>query len=254
MSINIKHLVVGMAALTVGVACGAAGNSEEGTPGSTEQATTLIPDVRVPVGGDARGYTGDGAGAYGPNGDWSYGQWKGECALNELLQGVSRDTATGQLHGMLCVGPTPGNTTPVNQNNSQQFSGDQYGTLDVTQHDDQRDNICYTLYGIKDWQPGFVKAECGRNETVSGISQTPDGHGVIGKARCVGVGGAYPSVCNWIDFGSTNMGSTTYGKWDTYSTARMNTCPDGRWVKGFSKNHDGTIKTILCCQYSSLIY
>jgi hypothetical protein len=240
-------MVIGVAALTAGVACGATGN-EEGTLGSTEQAV-LTANVRVPVGGDARGYYGDGGGKLGPQGDWSYSQWKGECALNELLQGVSRNINTGEMHAMLCVGPTSVNTTPVNQNNSQQTSTDQYGTLDVTQHDDRRDT---TLY--RDWNTGFVKAECGRYEAMSGISQETNGHGVIDKARCVGVG-AYATVCNWMDFGPQNiMQSMTYGYWDTYSAARMNTCTDGRLVKGFSKKSDGTLKAILCCQYSGIIY
>lgn len=227
MTNHIKHLTIALA-FCVAPACGATGTESEGNAGTVEQKLSNYYTY-TPVNGDSRGYTGDG--------DWSYGYWKGECALNQLLTGISRNYASqsnpGRMHRLLCTGPTNGNMNPTN-------------TLSIGSSDTRADT------STGDWDSGYVKVECAYNETMSGLSQ--DSNGVLKNARCDSTG-FYASSCHTVQFltnGGDNRSSNGGNDWD--STYQKNQCGSSEYVKGVSKFSNGLIKSILCCSYSTIIY
>jgi len=221
-----KHLTIAMAFCLV-PACGATGTQSDGPAGTVEQKLSNYYTY-TPVDGDSRGYTSDG--------DWSPGFWKGECALNQLLTGISRSFSSqpspGRMHRMLCTGPLNGNMNPTN-------------TLTIGSSDTRADT------STGDWDSGYVKVECAYNETMSGISQGSTG--VLMNARCDSTG-FYASSCHTVQFpsGGDNRYSSNGGDWDV--TYQKNQCGNTEYVKGISKYSNGLIKSMLCCSYSTIIY
>lgn len=212
-------------------ACAGVEDDTEEQVGAASQALATV--TYSPVGSDA-GYNENNWAL----GDWAPGEWKGECAPGQGLQGLSRNPTTKQLHGLLCVGTANGGSysSPT--------------TLDVTQHDDQRTP---TMYGSYDWDPGYIKAECNNSQMMVGISHDPNGGVAVGHARCVSAGAGYASSCSRIYFGARDVNqSKTITNWD--SGQRMNTCADGYVVKGFSKESNGAPRSVLCCRYSTIIF
>jgi hypothetical protein len=214
------------AALCFVPACAADSATEtDGSVASAEQKLTY--STFTPVDGDSRGYTGDG--------DWSYGYWKGECALNQILVGVSRSYSSqpspGRVHSLLCE------TVNGNMNPTQ--------TLAVGSTDNRAENWT-------DWDPGYVKTECANAEEMSAISQ--DSGGVLKAIRCVSTA-SFRNACHTVQFKSTGGDNRTWsdgGDWDP--TYQKNQCGDAEFVKGVSTYNTGKIKSILCCTYSGIIY
>jgi hypothetical protein len=204
-------------------ACADSGMSEDGESlASAEQK--LSYSTYTPVNGDSRGYTADS--------DWSSGFWKGECALNQILSGVSRSysnqTSPQRMHKLLCL-TVNGNMNPT-------------VTLNIGGSDYRRDS------STGDWDSGYVKAECDWNEAMSGISQ--DANGVLKNGRCVSTM-FQRNTCHTVQFLSgDNRYSSDGGDWD--STYQKNQCGSGENVKGVSVSSNGKIKSILCCTYSQI--
>ncbi len=97
--------------------------------------------------GDDRGTTSTG--------DWDYGNYKGECAANEYVAGVSQDTNTNAIHSILCCAGAPAHTS--------------CSTVTVTPEDREAGHLA------TDWDYGFWKGECGAGRYVAGISTPTNG-------------------------------------------------------------------------------
>lgn len=182
---------------------------------------TVRPRVgtrRVMYGNDDRGYTGDG--------DWAPGYWKGECAATDVLVGASRSTTQGAIHDVLCKKFL---YTPNAAAGS---------TLVFTTRDSRRDT------STGDWDPGYVKGECGYFEAVTGLAQTPDN---VTRARCAAAAYyGYESCRRRIFWRGDNRESGSGGDWD-YGFYKGQ-CGDGlAYVKGVSKDSSGKIRSLLCC-------
>jgi hypothetical protein len=175
--------------------------------------------VVVPMyGGDNRGYTGDG--------DWALGYWKGECAATDVLVGVSRSTSPGWIHDLFC---RKSYYTPFVSSGT---------TIDFRTRDARRD----TTTG--DWDPGYIKGECGYFEGVTGLAQDPN---QVVRARCTVVAYSGYYSCHRRDFWqSDGRDSNSGGDWDPgYYKGQ---CGDGLgYVKGISKDSSGKIRSLLCC-------
>jgi hypothetical protein len=195
---------------------------------SSSRATALY----TPVDGDSRGYTSDG--------DWAYGYWKAECAIDEYPHGVSRyfdssGTNPGFVHGLWCCGTNP-----------------YYGwTPKDTQIDLTNGDSRFSPTFGDDWDPGYRKAECDNYSFLTGIAQNSSGQALYG--RCAG-GSSIGNVrsCHRLDFTTQDNRSSQYGgDWD--SGYGKNQCADDETLKGFSVYSSGKIKSIYCCSHYVMI-
>jgi hypothetical protein len=90
---------------------------------------------------DARGTTATG--------DWDYGFYKGECGTNEYVAGVAQ-SGDGKIDGILCC---PG---VIAHEWCSTVHIDPYSTSEAS--------------SAGDWDPGYLKANCGDGRYVAGIS------------------------------------------------------------------------------------
>ena len=168
--------------------------------------------------GDARGYTGDG--------DWSSGNWKGECATNQAVTGISVENSTDRPRKLQCE-------------DGRASWGSTTATVSPYGGDSRRDT------STGDWASGYYKGECGLSEVVVGVS---DMNGAVHDLRCAPKGGTVSSVsCNTRNVGSgDDRGRTSTGDWDFgYYKSE---CADGQYVKGVSLYTDSKKpRSILCC-------
>ncbi|HKQ68496.1 MAG TPA: M23 family metallopeptidase [Polyangiaceae bacterium] len=84
-------------------------------------------------------------------GDWDVGFYKGECAANEAVTGVSQ-TTSGRLASVRCT-PMTSDTVLTTCTAREYDTGDNRG-----------------LVGSGDWAPFYFKGECGVGEVVKGVS------------------------------------------------------------------------------------
>jgi hypothetical protein len=86
--------------------------------------------------------------------DWDPGTYKGECAPNEVMVGLSQSVSGGALLHARCAaaGSTAFNCQPL------VFPGN--------------DNNQESLGDPTDWAPGYFKTECARGRAVAGVSRT----------------------------------------------------------------------------------
>lgn len=193
--------------------------------------------TRTYNGGDSRGYTGDG--------DWDTGQWKGECAVNDRVVGISGTSNSPTTNGafgqtLLCASGTV------------KVDGTSFSTRSLVNGSDDRADT-----GTSNWDVGLIKAECGTHETVGGVSQSSLGTtGLVHHILC------RPITCNNTNFTINeascntvmyslpdNRLSTADGDW---SPGYMkNQCGPSQLLKGVSVNTNGTIHALLCCGYTT---
>ncbi len=210
-----RHLAA-LALITSAVSAACSGDRAESDAVEIHQALTA--NYFTFFSGDARGYTGDG--------DWSFGNWKGECATNQAATGLSVQASDTRPHTLQCEqgragwGSTAATVTP-------------YGA------DSRRDA------STGDWSFGYFKGECGLSEVVVGISHAS---GVVHDLRCASNGVSTSSVgCNTRGVGtSDDRGRTSSGDWDFgYYKSE---CADGQYVKGISIDPSSKkAHALLCC-------
>src|SRR5262249_20365006 len=107
---RIRSLVIGLVVSGVATSCAADRVPESESIGSINQGLTAGYFMFYP--GGARGYTGDG--------DWSYGNSKGECAANQAMTGISVENSTDRPRKLQCEdgraswGSTTATVSPYN--------------------------------------------------------------------------------------------------------------------------------------------
>jgi hypothetical protein len=170
--------------------------------------------------------------------DWSAGNYKAECADGDYMSGVSA-TSIGmgpELRGHNAVCTEHG------------YALDPQRTVhDLTHADDRGDT------STGDWDPGYIKGECARDEVVTGIAQVPGGSISPTAIRCSKLAQVEAVWCeealvfrNDYDVRrSTNSGDWAPG----YS---KNECRPGEILKGVSRDAaTGEIHSLLCCSAGS---
>jgi hypothetical protein len=93
--------------------------------------------------------------------DWDFGHLKADCAANEYMSGIARDSqGGGELDSILCC---PG------------------AGLNVDHRTDCDRQIFYAGnspgYAALDWDPGFDKGQCPAGEYAAGLSAVPGAPG-----------------------------------------------------------------------------
>jgi hypothetical protein len=180
------------------------------------------------------------AGLLGENPHWAPASMhKGDCEdWTQALTGVSR-TIGGTQHAVksiLCSDPWPSYQSPIADKN--------LTILDFSAGDDRRDTH------LGDWDYGFVKGECDFTSVMIGLAQTQSG--VIDRAVCARVQwAAGTTACQQLVFdGGDARASLMNADWvPGYYKGQ---CPDGSAIKGISKDGNGYVRSILCCQYQGV--
>jgi hypothetical protein len=168
-------------------------------------------------------------------------------AINTKVMGISA-TAIGmrpdlRAHSILC-----GDWTAIGFNGDRLHRGDNEQMRRIAYRDDRGD------FSTGDWDPGFIKAECKYDESVTGVSQ----NGPLSSLRMSRVlcstsrdfNAAIVSDCHTLVFShvSDNRLTTVSGDWAPgYS---KNECGERQYVKGVSSTGTGEIHAILCCGFS----
>jgi hypothetical protein len=166
-------------------------------------------------------------------GDWSPGNYKGECALGRPINGVSRAVNGVQSHAIEC-GPQTIATDPT---------GAQCLVRLALNSDNRGTNDNGT-----DWDPGAYKTECAANEYVAGISQAANGQ-VRGILCCPGT--VAHNNCDTQVFYNNDSPAFSGADWDPgYYKGQ---CPSGQYVAGISTpafssvGATGAAHAVLCC-------
>lgn len=208
----------------------------------------LIQSLRVNGGGGTEGYCVNSYGGlfWGQNfglmwspipdyGDWSPGNYKGECAPGQPLIGLSQYTSgAGQAHAVMCGSTGTSGDFPQSQScETLNFGGSNGG---VQWYSDPAP--------VGDWASGFFKGECSKNQFVAGVGQSQSG-GTDALLCCPGSVGH--NSCNAQPFSSGNMAnSSTPYDWD-YGYYKAE-CNNGQYVAGVSvAQSNGAPHSILCC-------
>ncbi len=162
------------------------------------------------------------------SGDWSHGYHKGECGPNDWLVGVSAYTSGVSAHGFRCA--------------AAKYSGTVTRTNVAFPTSDNRRT---TATG--DWDPGYVKGECGTYEYVAGISIGPHDGGKVRSILCASFSNEPPNTgCAAVAFGNVDAReSTISGDWDWGSF--KGECGIGRHMAGLSHDASGRPHAMLCC-------
>ena len=166
-------------------------------------------------------------------GDWSPGNYKGQCALGSPIIGVSRAINALESHAVECGAPTLSTGPSGGQCYMRQaYPYDNRGTTDSGQ----------------DWDPGAYKTECAANEYVAGISQAANG--VLESVLCCAATVAHASCDAQVFY---NNDSPAYGGPDWDPGYYKGQCPDGQYVAGISTpaysavGTGGAAHAVLCC-------
>jgi hypothetical protein len=160
-------------------------------------------------------------------GDWSFGNYKAECASGEPLTGLSLNPASRRTRIALCR--TSGDPRyPHDGCYVRDFStGDNRGTS-----------------ATGDWDVGYYKGECGTNEFVAGVAQSAS-HRIISVLCCPGTV-THTSCSARVFEGQDSRESSATGDWDTYNW--KGECGPDRYVGGLSRNpSSGAPHALLCC-------
>jgi endoglucanase len=156
--------------------------------------------------------------------DWDVGNYKGECADNQPLDGLSRVPGAAAAHALHCAPFTL--ASAPNGCTLRDFSaGDNRGTDD----------------GGWDWDWGYRKGECGAGEYVRGVSQT--GSGAAHEILCC-PGSVRHQSCSVQTFANGDAGFHG-ADWDWGYLKGQ--CADGQYVAGVSGEYGGGARSILCC-------
>jgi hypothetical protein len=167
------------------------------------------------------------------DGDWSFGNYKSECADGDYMSGVSA-TSIGmgpELRGHNAVCTQGGYAL-----NSART------VYDISSADNRGDG------STGDWDPGYIKAECARDEVISGISQIP-GKSISPTAiRCSKLAQVQGRGCQPLFFDSSFDVRNNFNSGDWAPGYSKNECRANQVLQGVSRRADtGEIHAILCC-------
>ncbi|MDC0713953.1 hypothetical protein POL68_36140 [Stigmatella sp. ncwal1] len=168
--------------------------------------------------------------------EWFLDHYKAECAPGERLLGLSRATTGGWARTALCYTDTVSapryehpvqGVPPTGCQSRSVLGGDNRGT---------------TASG--DWDSGYAKAECGLNEYVAGVAQSPDNN-FAGILCCPAAGTARTSCTPRVFASQDNRETTASGNWDAAGT--KGECGTASFVAGVSRDANGDPHALLCC-------
>jgi hypothetical protein len=184
-------------------------------------------------------------------GDWSPGNYKGECENGQSLLGVSTYVlGIGQAHSVMCGDGQ--HSADLQQSGSchtvnyAYYGGDTQGSVQGTS---QQKDVWWTN---GDWDPGYYKGECGANEFMAGVAQQTNGR-AASILCCPGSANILHSACETVAFDSSNFDNPS-NDWD-YGYYKAS-CPlrssvdsrTGRYAAGISDSTDNlTPHRLLCC-------
>jgi hypothetical protein len=182
------------------------------------------------------------------DGDWRPGDYKAECGgSSSLLGGVS--TTWSQVCdctflGLYCTCLSGGYTQDALCISSNVYVEPYQGiTLDITSGDDRLDT------SLGDWSYGNKKAECARNQVITGLAQ--NAYGVLQGVRCSASNINHGVNCSVLNFnGHDDEESNSRGDWSPgYWKAE---CSPGRYMKGIAIASPGGPQPLaaLCCSPS----
>jgi hypothetical protein len=173
-----------------------------------------------------------------PVGDWSYGNYKGECGMNGASKGiplVGLSAYTGgshQAHAVQCAATTVSTTGSscyarmFDPNNNQGLAGD--------------------------WDVGFYKANCAANEYVQGVSQSTAGR-INGILCCPSIQATHNYCTTEVLYNQNSSSFYTNGTVDWDWGFDKGQCSYGKYVAGVSANYSssqgvvGAPHAIECC-------
>jgi beta-glucanase (GH16 family) len=167
--------------------------------------------------------------------EWDTGSYKADCGYAAAMTGLSANPSGGTPRSQLCT------------NYGTQFSDNGVATLtDVAWGEHRRATRDVYVVGQTDWDVGYYKSECGLNEYVSGVSQTPGGN--IHGLRCssAGMTNSGKNGCETHLVTQEDRGYAGSGDWDVgYYKSE---CSWGKTVVGVSASTStGKPHKILCC-------
>lgn len=167
-----------------------------------------------------------------------------ECGLasgsHDYVVGISARTSVARAHSAKCATNLHGVGTPSSRHYLSRVNG-------LGQRIDDRG------YSTYDWDPGYIKAECGFHEVVTGVAQLESNEIDAISCNSASVGtGVGPSTCNVLKFDFQNhclQGCS--GSSDWAFGYYKNVCGSGQYVRGVSKSGPiGEIHAILCCNWN----
>jgi hypothetical protein len=166
----------------------------------------------------------------GATSDWAPGQYKAEGGTRSALAGIGTSYGFGP-QPLYALFRTTFSATDHFLSPSAAYPGSCYrrtwGQYDNRFLQSGDDPVAYS-----DWDYGYYKAQCGKNEYVAGISQDPASlemssllccfHDDLNRVR---------NTCSASRVGGPSESSTA-GNW---ANAKLGTCGEGRFVGGISK-------------------
>jgi Neprosin len=161
--------------------------------------------------------------------DWSVGNYKAECDAGGgvPLKGVASDTAGNYTAAILC-----GNYRQIGDSGRcypRSFAnGDNRGSTDRGW----------------DWDPGYVKGECGYQEAAGGIAQSSS-H-MLNTILCCPDDNPDHLGCEVQTFDSSDSPASGAGP-DWAVGYYKGVCPVGEVVVGVSRKNSGAAHAVLCC-------
>lgn len=155
-------------------------------------------------------------------GDWAPGYWKGSCAANEAVSGLSVFVSNGQARAVVCKPPS---------------SISLQGGATLTTHTRGKRNPSGAVGNL---------FECAEGEVVAGIAQSTAGsiHGL----RCAATNGKTSDACEVRKVYGGRGYSGAHGDWDP--GFHKADCPVGKAVVGAFVDH-GNVHSIVCCATSA---
>jgi len=172
--------------------------------------------------------------------DWDFGFYKGTCSQGSVQMGISSSLSGTGNHKVLCRAAGP-----------QEVSRGAQPTATLAGASDQRRGNRPDAFGRSDWDPGFVKLECGVNEFVSGSSQTPGGTRAFHGVRCSGPSGFTDNLCFTKNVDAQDDRFTLDSNdWD--SGFFKGECGLNSYIAGVSVSPTTQhVHSIFCCQRSA---
>lgn len=196
----------------------------------SEYGYLAYSDGRVYVGSEQKNFYNRNYGyEWSAIGDWAPGSYKAQCNYNAgiPLKGVAASGDGASSEAILCGDYMQAGV--ANQCYPRSFaSGDNRAS------------------GYpEDWDPGYVKGECGYMEVASGIAQSAS-HQLNTILCCPQRNNADHVSCTVEKFESSN--SPSYGSGPDWAVGfNKGVCPVGKAVVGISRKSTGAAHAILCC-------
>jgi hypothetical protein len=204
-----------------------------GSPSSTRPSDyfAINSDGRFLVGPELKRFFNQNYGfQWSAIGDWAPGNFKAQCHYNNAgvpLKGVAANPNGASSEAILCGDWIQSGIG--NQCYARSFAnGDNRGS-----------------FASGNWDPGYVKGECGYMEVATGIAQSTS-HRLNTILCCPQRNNADHVSCTVENFGSSNSPSVGSGPDWAYGFYK-GMCPVGKAVVGISRKSTGAAHALLCC-------